>query len=132
MFPTEPHFNSKSSLKWRGSTILRSHTPKEIQEKLSLKFDKKFEYSKVRNAYYKTKQKLFGRGNNEAHDLIQLLEELKKSEFIDFDVKFDPHNKDVFLDWKKAWRTKVFFLFTNIYFIRATPETLWWHYWFAF
>lgn len=67
--------------------LLRSHSPKEIQEKLNLKFGTEFEYSKVRNAYYKVKKTLFGIPNHEAQDLVQLLKPLRESGFLLFETK---------------------------------------------
>jgi len=75
--------------------ITKSYTPKDVYEKINFKFDKKFDYTKIRNAYYKVKASLFGTPNNEAHELIKLLESLKNLGFIHFAAKAHPQNKNL-------------------------------------
>jgi len=75
--------------------IHKSHTPKELHEKINLKFDKNFNYSQIRNTYYKVKASLFGIASNEAQDLIQLLKALKDLGYVCFDIKSHPQKKNL-------------------------------------
>jgi len=74
----------------RNLLIEKNHTPKQIQEKLNYKFNTKFNYQKIRNIYYKVKRQLFGQVNNEAKDLIDLLETLQQNELVHFDKLLSP------------------------------------------
>ena len=75
--------------------ISKNHTPKEIHEKINLKFDKEFDYNQVRNIYYRIKSSLFGSPNYEAQELVNLLKVLKDLKLINYSVKIGQEKKNL-------------------------------------
>ena len=65
--------------------VEKNSGPKEVREKINAKFSRKFDYTTVKNAYQRTKIKLFGTVNNDAINLIELLEALQKKQYLKYE-----------------------------------------------
>jgi len=56
----------------------KKYSIKEVEDKVNLKFDCKIKYKIIKNMYYKLVTKLFGKPNNDANNLVELLGSLRE------------------------------------------------------
>ena len=68
----------------KDSLLKKSYSISELRDRINLKFDINIEYDAIKNVYYKIKLQHFGKPNQEAQKLFELLELLKDKNFIKF------------------------------------------------